>query len=167
MRSERGIAFVIVLWIMALLAVLLGSFVVVARTENLQTRHLFDTTQARYAAEAGFSRAAYEMRRTDPLTRWVADGRPYEFDFEGIKVELKITDESGKIDINTADQITLMALFQNIGGVEESIAQQLSDSVIDWRDPDDLVGPYGAEDADYDAADYEYGAADLNFTTVG
>lgn len=159
----RGIAFVIVLWVMALLAVLLGSFVVIARTENLQTRHLFDTTQARYAAEAGISRASYELRRTDPLARWVPDGRAYEFEFDGAQIKVEITDESGKIDINAADEQTLLALFQSIGGVEAGDAQKLVDAVIDFRDPDDLIRPYGAEDDDYEAAGLSYGALDQNF----
>ena len=169
MRANRhaGIAFVIVLWIMALLTVLLGSFVIVARTENLQTRHLFDSTQARYAAEAGLSRVAYEMRRSDPTQRWVPDGRSYPFDFEGMKVEVKITDESGKIDINAADPLTLNAMFTMIGGVDQEAADRLTDAVVDWRDPDDLVAPYGAEDVDYEGAGYDYGAADTNFTTIG
>lgn len=166
-RRQRGIAFVIVLWIMALLSVLLGSFVVVARTENLQTRHLFDTTQARYGAEAGLARVAYEMRRSDPMQRWVADGRPYEFEFEGMKVTVNVVDESGKIDLNSADPQTLLAMFQTLAGVDEIKARDLVDAVIDWRDPDDLVQPFGAEDADYDAAGYEYGAADTNFMLAG
>ena len=148
-RRPRGIAFVIVLWVMALLAVLLGSFVVIARTENLQTRHLFDTTQARYAAEAGISRASYELRRTDPLARWVPDGRVYELEFDGAKLKIEVTDESGKIDINAADEPTLLALFQSIGGVEAADAQKLVDAVIDFRDPDDLVRPYGALDQNF------------------
>jgi len=161
---QRGIAFVIVLWVMALLAVLLGSFVVIARTENLQTRHLFDTTQARYAAEAGISRASYELRRSDPLARWVPDGRVYELEFDGAQLKIEITDESGKIDINAADEITLLALFQTIGALEAADAQKLVDAVMDFRDPDDLVRPYGAEDDDYEAADLAYGALDQNFT---
>ena len=161
---SRGIAFVIVLWVMALLAVLLGSFVLIARTENLQTRHLFDTTQARYAAEAGISRASYELRRTDPLARWVPDGRVYALEFDGAKLEIAITDESGKIDINAADEPTLLALFETIGAVEPNDAQKLVDAVIDFRDPDDLVRPYGAEDDDYEAAGLGHGALDQNFT---
>ena len=82
----------LVLWVVALLAVLLGSFVVVARTENLQSRHLFDSARARYAAEAGLSRAVYELLRSDPLTRWVPDGRAYEVEFEGTKLRLEIED---------------------------------------------------------------------------
>ena len=77
----RGIAFVLVLWVIAMLSILLGSFSLIARTENLQSRHLFDTTQARYAAEAGLNLAVYELRKQDPAERWVGDGRPYRFGY--------------------------------------------------------------------------------------
>ena len=61
-RRSRGVAFVVVIWVMVLLAVLLSGFVVVARTEALQARFLFDSAQARYAAIA--ERAA-SLRRRD------------------------------------------------------------------------------------------------------
>ena len=43
MRRQRGVAFILVLWLLALLTILLGSFALIARTESLQARHLFDT----------------------------------------------------------------------------------------------------------------------------
>ncbi|HSS06011.1 MAG TPA: type II secretion system protein GspK, partial [Rhodanobacteraceae bacterium] len=101
-RRQRGVAFVLVLWVIAMLSILLGSFALIARTENLQSRHLFDTTQARYAAEAGLNLAIYELRKADPMQRWIADGRPYRFGYGDAEIEIAIQDDSGKIDINTA-----------------------------------------------------------------
>ena len=46
-KRARGVAFLLVLWVIAMLSILLGSFALVARTENLQARHLFASTQAR------------------------------------------------------------------------------------------------------------------------
>jgi general secretion pathway protein K len=164
--KQRGAALIVVLWVVTLISILLGGFALIARSENLQTRYLFDTTRARYAAEAGLAYAAYELRRADPLTRWVPDGRAYEFDFEGVKVKLEITDESGKIDINAADEQVLKAMFQ-AAGEDEARAIALTDAVMDWRDGDDLVRAQGAEDRDYEAAGYPYGAADFGFSTIG
>ena len=165
-RKQRGTALLLVLWVVALLGILLGSFVVLARSEQLQTRYLFDTTRARYAAEAGLSRAVYELRRADPLTRWVPDGRPYDIDFDDAKIQVSITDESGKVDLNMADELLLLALFQR-AGADEDRATHLVDAVVDWRDPDDLVRPFGAEDKDYEAAGLAYGAADHGFALAG
>lgn len=163
---QQGIAFIVVIWVLVLLAVLLSGFIVIARTEMLQSRHLFDGATARYAAEAGLSRVVREMLNPDINTRWVPDGRPYEFDFEGIQVKVEIQDESGKIDINQADETVLVPMFQQLG-LDAIEAQKISDAIIDWRDVDNLTRPMGAEDNDYDAAGLPYGAADVPFTTVG
>ena len=66
MRKQKGIALVLVLWVSVLIAVLLGSFSLSARVEALQGRNLLDSTRARYAAEAGLHRAAYELRGNNP-----------------------------------------------------------------------------------------------------
>lgn len=161
----RGIAFVLVLWVIAMLSIMLGSFALVARTENLQSRHLFDTTQARYAAEAGLNLAIFELRKTDPAQRWIADGRPYRFGYGDAEIELEITDDSGKIDINAASGDLLTNLFMG-RGVPMDQAQALSDAIQDWRDPDDLKHPNGAEAADYKAAGLSYTPKNAPFDTV-
>jgi general secretion pathway protein K len=164
-RHQHGVAFILVLWVIALMSILLGSFAVIARTENLQARHLFETTAARYAAEAGIHRAVYELRNPDPMTRWVADGRPYEFDFDGAAIELRMTDDSGKVDINVVDVIMLRTLL-NGAGIEAKRAEELAEAIIDWRDPDDLASPHGAEEADYKSAGLKYAPRNAPFETV-
>ena len=113
---ERGIALIVVLWMLVLLTVIIGTFAVLARTESLQARFLFDTTDARYAAEAGLHRAVVELRNPDLETRWVADGRPYAFEFGGAEVEVRITDETGLIDINAAAQARAVDQPVRVGG---------------------------------------------------
>jgi general secretion pathway protein K len=164
-RRQRGVALILVLWVIALMSVLLGSFALIARTENLESRHLFDTTTARYAAEAGLERAVYELRNPDPLTRWVGDGRPYEFAFDNALVHVELTDESGKIDINSADDALLQSLFVSIGANTDQAAA-LSDAIQDWRDPDDVVRPHGAEAAEYKTAGLSYVPRNAPFQTV-
>ena len=164
-NSQRGVALILVLWVIALMSVLLGSFALIARTENLQARHLLDATTARYAAEAGLERAVYELRNADPLTRWVGDGRAYEFMFDNAKVHVELTDESGKIDINSADDNLLQSLFVSVG-VSLDQAANLSDAIQDWRDPDDEVRPRGAEAAQYKSQGLPYLPRNAPFQTV-
>ncbi len=181
---ERGIAFILVLWVIAMLAILLGSFSMVARTENLQSRHLFDTTQARYAAEAGLNLAVFELRKSDPVERWVADGRPYTFGYGDAELEVSITDDSGKIDLNSACSSGVQngAAASNPGapamglgillnlftsrGVALDQAQALVAAISDWCDPDDLAQLNGAEIAEYKAAGLSYGPTNQPFQTV-
>jgi general secretion pathway protein K len=164
-RRERGVALILVMWVIALMAVLLGSFALIARTENLESRHMFDTTTARYDAIAGVEFALFQLRNPDPLQRWVADGRSYEFPYEGAIVNIQITNESGKIDLNVADSVTLIALFQSVG-LDPGTAESLSDAIQDWRDADNDVRPHGAEAPQYAAAGLDYGPTNLPFQTV-
>ncbi len=164
-RRRRGVAFVLVMWVIAMMSVLLGSFALIAHTEGMQSRHLFDTTTARYAAEAGLNLAVVGLSKTSPDEKWMADGRPYTFTFDDAQIEIQITDDSGKIDINTADPMTLRNLFMG-AGVEEDKAEELADAVQDWRDPDDLRSTFGAELDDYKAIDLPYGPRNAPFETL-
>jgi len=160
-----GVALIFVLWLLALLTLLLGSFALITRTESLQARHLFDTTRARYAAEAGINQAAWALSLPDPTLRWLPDGRDYRLQFEEAELSIRITDESGLIDLNAADVQTFVNLFV-AAGVELTEATAIAESILDWRDGDDLKMLNGAEDGDYRAAGFPYGAKDAPFDLV-
>jgi general secretion pathway protein K len=161
----RGAALLFVVWATAMLALIIGGYALVTHVEHLQARNLFDTTKARYFAEAGLHRVVLEMRLPDPTTRWIADGRTYAFEMDGALIEIEIVDESGKLDLNIADELTLVN-FMRGKGVEEEQAVALAQAIIDWRDPDDLALPFGAEDDGYRSGGYPYGAKDAYFDTV-
>jgi general secretion pathway protein K len=165
-RRQRGVALILVLWMSVLLAIVVGSFAIVARTETLQASQLYNGLQARLAAEAGLHRAVYELRRPILEERWFSDGRPYRFRYNNAEVEVRVIDESGKIDINVADELLLERLFASIGVEDEEERLLLVDAIMDWRDPDDLIRMNGAEDDDYRSAGYPYGAKDGPFDTV-
>lgn len=164
-KRQSGIALIVVLWFLVLLTIVVGTYAALARTESMQSRFLFDTTRARYIAEAGVHRAAWEMRNTDIETRWVPDGRSYFIDFGDAELEIQLTDESGKIDLNSADNELLTNLFIS-RGLEETEAWHLADAIEDWRDEDDLPRLYGAELAEYEAAGYPYGPANQPFGSI-
>lgn len=166
LQRQQGVALILVLWFSALLAIVVGTYSTMVRTEIIQSRHLFNTTTAWYAAEAGLHRAVFELRNPDVEMRWFADGRSYQVPFGEAMLEISIIDESGKIDINVANEDTLIALFESIGLEDEQQILELVDAVLDWRDTDDLVRVYGAEDDDYESAGYPYGAKDNPFDTV-
>ena len=163
--KQRGVALLLVLWLLVLMTIIIGVYALLTRTEALQARFLLDTTRAQYAAEAGIHRAAYEMFNPDIETRWVGDGRPYTIEFGRATVEIRITDESGKININQVNVDLLTELFLQ-KGVDELAAVSLADAILDWRDNDDFPLEYGAEIEDYDAAGYPYGPANQPFQTV-
>ncbi|MFC4729304.1 general secretion pathway protein GspK [Coralloluteibacterium thermophilus] len=165
-NGRRGAALLMVLWLLGLLTVVVGGFVLVSRTEALQGRAARSGTQARYAAEAGID---YAMARVqDPLVerRWHADGRAYRLPFDGAEVEIRIVDESGKVDLNAADAEILARLFMALE-IDEDTARGLAGAILDWRDADDLLQPVGgAESAQYAAAGRPYGARNAPFDSV-
>lgn len=164
-HKEQGIALVLVLWVTLLMSIIAGSFAMSARTESLQSRILFNEAQARFLAEAGLNRAVYELRNPDPETRWIADGRVHQFELEGATIEIKMIDESGKIDLNQAGEELLVGMFASVG-IEYEEAIGLVDKIMDWKDADEEVRLAGAEDGDYFAAGYPHGAKDAPFDTV-
>jgi general secretion pathway protein K len=165
MSTQRGVAFIVVLWLLALLAILLGSFALLARSESLQARHYYDATRARYAAEAGIAYAAYALAIPDQAQRWLPDGRSYVVAFDEAELEIRITDESGKLDLNAAD-ISMLSAFFIAMGLELLEADALAAAIIDWRDPDDLLTLGGAEAGEYASAGRDYGPTNMPFVMV-
>ncbi len=162
----RGAALLLVIWLLLLMTGLVAVFALGARTEALQGSALRQQALSRYAAEAGLEIAALRLSASDPLLRWVPDGRVNAFDFEGFQVQVRVQDETGKFDLNTSDASQLAALLEVLGLAPER-ALGLSGAIQDWRDPDSLLALRGgAEDDDYAAADLPYGAKDQPFTTV-
>lgn len=163
----RGVALVLVLWLMVLMIGLIGVFALSSRTESLQGHLLASGTQARYQAEAGIELAAAKMAHIEPELRWVPDDRVQRLRFEDADLAIRVLDESGKVDLNVAGPDVLLGLMQALG-IQDLQARALVGAIQDWRDEDDLLMPEGgAEDPQYAAAGRPYGAKDRPFETVG
>jgi general secretion pathway protein K len=166
MKKQRGLVLVLVLWVSVLITVLASAYILSARIEATQARTLVATAQARYAAEAGLYRAAWELRSTDPQNRWIADGRSYQTRFGRAELDIRIHDETGKLDLNGSDQLTLAQFFES-NGLPTRDATALAARIMDWRDPDDLITePGGAEKADYTAEGLAWEPRNRPFETI-
>jgi general secretion pathway protein K len=161
-RSQRGIALVLVLWVLLLLTIITGSFALMARMDRLEANALLSGTQARLSAEAAINLAVLALRDPDELTRMRADGRVYQQELDGVLVEVSAIDERGKLDINATEELTLATLFTG-HGMELEDAEMLAAAVLDWRDEDELERVNGAELDAYIAAGLEVGPANRPF----
>lgn len=165
-RHARGAALMLVMWLVALLAALVGAFALAARIEYMQGRTLYTGIAAEQAARAGLEYAMTRVGDADPRLQWVPDGRMHPWRFDGAAVEVRIVDESGKIDLNGAD-MTLLGSLLRVSGAEPAQAEAIAAAILDWRDADDLTQPAGgAEDPQYAAAGLPYGAKDAPFESV-
>ncbi len=157
-RLQRGIALVIVLWVMALLSAMAASYVVSTRTETALARNWLEGARARWAAESGVQVAVYELLRAQTVgsaeVPWRADGTVYRVDLAGAELHLN----SGQTEL-------LDGLLGNLG-LDPVERQRITDSILDWRDEDSLVHLYGAEDDDYAREGLPYGAKDGPFDSM-
>lgn len=166
MRRERGVALVLVLWLATLLMVVASSFIFASRTDTLVVRNSLSIAKAEAVADASVARALFESNRLDNAPEmWRRDGAPVDWAFEGAKVRLEISDESAKIDINTAADALILGLLTSVG-LPQDEAQKLQDAILDWRDPDSLRRPNGAEESDYKAAGLSYRPANAPFQAI-
>ena len=163
--NQRGVALLLVLWACTLLAILLGGYAALARTEGLQAHYQFAETQAHYAAEAGLMRAVYGLQNPDQKQRWIGDGRIYPFHYDNATVMVSAIDEGGKVDINTATPDVLQALFQ-VAGMDPAQAKALSGNVVDWRNPVGVESAAASQHAAYAAAGRDYGPRHAPFVSI-
>ena len=190
--NQSGIALVIVLWVIALLAVIAVSFTTATRGQANLVRNLVENAKAEALADAGLYRAILGL--LEPLSRqrllerrpelepvllpepgdtlgpetdhgWRVDGTVYVWPFGGGRVWVSIQDEGGKIDLNAAPDELLRGLFLSVG-LDEDASAALVDAIVDFRDKDDLHRLNGAEDRDYADAGLPYGAKDAPFEAV-
>lgn len=179
MAGDRGVALLLVLWIIVLLAVICAEFSVTMRTEGRVAGNFRDSEQAYYAAEAGINRAVLEMMRSartggrraaaadrsdaddaledeeDEEARYWTAGGTYEFDVGGMTSRVEIEDESNKVSLNDflksakANPTPLKELLRKKLGLEGEDADIVADSLIDWRDEDNNVTGTAGAEDDY------------------
>ncbi len=167
-----------VLWIIVILTVVVFSFSVLVRTESHAARFFREGLEKRLAAEAGIERAVAELlsRGTAGDVRDVVrgdasvrvDGTPYTGHLGENRYVYAIFDESGKIDLNLLTDrsgLILNNLLVNFG-VSKQIADTIVDSVLDWKDGDDLHRLHGAETDYYLSLPNPYRAKDGKFDAV-
>lgn len=165
-RFECGIALILVLWVVALLTVIAGSFVYGARNAALVAGNLVSVARARALADAGIYRGLYEIASvSNDAEQWKADGREHVFTLDDAEIRVVIRDESAKIDLNTASDALLKGLLLSVG-VDDEHANQLMDAILDWRDADDLPRPQGAERDRYESLGLPYIPANAPFQSV-
>lgn len=136
------------MWGVVLIAVIAASFAKSSRTEIRIAGNEIEAAQAKALADGGIYLGIAELVefQRDRNRRW--DGSPRTIQLRGGEVTLSITDESGKVDLNTSASGLLRTLFVT-HGVEPSKAAALEDAILDWRDTDDERRPLGAESQEY------------------
>ncbi|MFM8332283.1 MAG: general secretion pathway protein GspK, partial [Candidatus Methylumidiphilus sp.] len=165
MRRQRGVALVVVLWMVSLLTIMAASFSLSTQRNTGLVNNAQDRARGLALADAGVHYALLMLSLPDPAQRWRGDGTPYAAQLPGGRVLLAIFDETGKVDINAASPQTLRILIAKVHGNAEEAAA-LADKIVDWRDGDSLRGVNGAEAEDYRADGKPYVPQNKNFQAL-
>jgi general secretion pathway protein K len=181
--SEDGAVLLLVLLILALISVLVLSWSQEWWTELKLAGNFREDRQNRRLAEAGIYYALGKLltakmaeSRTavpgaglkptvHPLDLWQGDGRPHILELPEGRIEVRLEDERGKINLNLAPEHTLAKLFEAMGFSELRV-RTMVDSIQDWRTRGDVARPYGAKSAYYLRLDPPYVAKNGFFDTV-
>ncbi len=177
-KAQKGIVLIIVLWVLTILMVIVMSFSVMIRSETYATLGFREGLDKRFLAEAGIERAIIELfyrniyknqeMFEEEKKAWAVDGKPYTFEMSNGQITVKIIDESGKIDINNLNDLSgiiLRNLLTNMGVPDQEILI-IVDSILDWKDSDDLRRLNGAENDYYMSLAKPYKAKNSKFDTL-
>ncbi|MEK7332826.1 MAG: hypothetical protein AAB017_05560 [Nitrospirota bacterium] len=174
---NSGIALLMTLWVLVMLSVIAMSFSFSTRWGNASTRNFKEETKAYYLAMSGYQEAVgYLLSDKDNMVDYIdADGNLYiDKDTKPVtgsrvtdeaELEIKITDEGSKVNINFADGTRLKKVLDYVGIPPDS-QQEIVDSILDWRDPDKEHHLSGAEDDYYESLDPAYKAKNRNLDSV-
>ena len=173
MHSQKGAALMIVLWVMMLLTVIASEFVFSMRTEMNITANFKEEAEAYYAALAGIEDAKAEILSSDNEIKLddndilvFGDKRPERrgrFGNAGYSYDIMDEERCLNINIATPEQFKKILMY---AGAEDSQTDMITDSIQDWRDPDDLHRISGAEEEYYRSLPNPYSCKDGPFDTV-
>ncbi len=182
-KTDRGMALVLVLWVLTLLSVMVLEFCFAMRTELGIARHEKEAAELYFFAQGAVHRAIAELiyrhdpalhqKRTAPKLEespelekeWEVDGSPYTVSFKGGEAEVRIQGESGRINLNRIPEGSLrrvMEFFLEVGQERDVVV----DSILDWRDSDDLHRINGAENDYYRSLAEPYDCKNGDFDSV-
>ncbi len=169
--TEKGFVLIMVLWVLAVLTAMALSFSYMTRVESFAALFFSRSVKMKFLAEAGVERGItevfYRMRNlsVEGSEAWIVDGTPYEVETNDGNYRISIIDESGKVDINRTPEVILRNLL-GILGYDLEVVDTITDSVMDWKDADDLYRLHGAESDYYMSLPDPYTAKDADFETL-
>lgn len=182
--GQGGAALIMVIWVLAALSIILSEFVFSSRTSLNAARNRKMDATSYYLALGAFSLAVDEISG-DYQYLLPGDGGGVIFMHKGEQNEegqeypvregtipgagkyfYQITDEESKMNINSVDRKQLVEFFRLLGipmGVERDT---IVDSILDWRDSNDMHRLNGAEDDYYQSLAPPYSAKNNDFDSA-
>ena len=174
-RAQRGSVVVVVVWAVAIAAVLVAATQIVTFRQAVVGRETLARVQARWAARAGVEQMIaimeFHLENADPDDPMapVRDMEEHALGgtatgtwdirhfLDGVEWAGPL-DEGAKLNINTATRTQLTNL--------PNMTPDVVDAIVDWRDADDNVGQLGAERDYYTGRSMGYAPRNGSFRSV-
>ncbi len=149
--NQRGMVLIAVLWVVAVISLVAFSLAASVRVEAESTKNSMDSERAFFmakgAAEVVYSKFAANAEFPKDAPVFMENG-DYVFPFEAGYARVRFESADGLIDLNAASDRLLASVFDSLG-IAEELRNRIVDSVLDWRDADDIPHLYGAEINEY------------------
>jgi general secretion pathway protein K len=152
--DERGFALMVVIVVMLLVSFLASQLILSLRTEQRIAYNLKQRDRSLFLAEAGVNIALFRLLDTPAAEAeneefgTILAGYNYTTFQENNRINYSAASESGKMDLNNVP-IGLLELFLSHQGLGEDQIATINDSLLDWRDTDNLHRLNGAEQEFY------------------
>ncbi len=154
-KREGGFALLVVLWSLALLALIGTHVTATGRSEAQLAANLRGAAAAEAAADGALHRTVFHLLDPSPR-RWLPDGIPREIALPGGGVAVvRAESEAGKSNPNLAPAGLLQALLLG-AGADPRAAASLGAAILDWRTAGQRPRPNGAKEPQYRAAGRDY-----------
>jgi general secretion pathway protein K len=168
LSQSRGVAMVIVLWVIMVLSLLISGFAFTMQVETQVASFSRKELKAEMLARSGIEVARMQLmlHMTSPTESgfdalnqdWATNETLYvDHELGDGKYNVKITDEESKLPINLLSQDQLRRLVDLLG-IDPSDGDVIVDSILDWREPGDLHRLNGAKSDYYESLSPPYSA---------
>jgi general secretion pathway protein K len=160
---QRGFALLIVLWTLALLA-LLGTHLLAAGRQDAQlARNLLDAAVLEAAANGAVQQAVFGV--LDSYSRhWKPENSVGTVQFGRAVVAVRVEDEADKVNPNIAAPKLLQALLLQVGA-DSATAAAVAASIVEWRMTGGTAARPNATVARYAAAGRDYAPSGAPFAS--
>ena len=176
MKGEKGFALVLTLMVTALMVAAAVELIRQVYVDTSLSRSFRDGQQASLLAESGayggksmLQMATLGQGYTSLSDKWAV---PVKQEDETGRIEITITEESGKINLNALIQSNNVDINTGTLTILEGLGTQLQipdgvwNALADWIDTDDLPRAGGAESSYYKSLNPPYSAHNGRMTTV-
>lgn len=163
-KNRKGLVILAVLWTVVVLIVIVA---VLGRTSRLDMKVAMarmDSVRCKWAARAGIEKAIAvlnddETENDTLLDTWSDNAEDFsDVMLENCILNIRVVDEASKLNINFVTKDQLMGL--------PYMLEEIADSIIDWRDGDDMPSGTGVESGYYEGLEIPYRARNGPFRTI-